>query len=153
MGFSAVPLHLNESTESFGKQTQENMTLYNTTRCLCVRQRFSSVGQMPVHLCLIESRASVILCNNTTDHAFERFMPVPVTRYTETKKGRNVHAFMCAQDMTLVGTKNLGCRDFTLVLLKTSPLELAITLMFTFVPINMTQETKTRLLSKLLTTR
>ena len=70
---------LNESTESFGKQTQANMTLYNTTRCLCVRQRFSSVGQTPVHLRLIESRASVSLCNNTTDHAFERFMPVPVS--------------------------------------------------------------------------
>ena len=64
-------------------------------------------------------------------------MPVPVTRNTETKKGMNVHAFMSAQDMTVAGTKNLGCRDFTPVLLKTAPLELAITLMFTYVPINM----------------
>ena len=65
-----------------------------------------------MHLRLIESQASVTLCN-TTDHAFERFMPVPVTRNTKTNKGRNVHAFMCAQDMTLVGIKNLQCIDLT----------------------------------------
>ena len=56
-------------------------------------------------------------------------MPVPMTRNIETNKGRNVHAFTCAQDMNLVGTKNLVCIDLTPMLLKTT-LELAITLMF-----------------------
>ena len=56
-------------------------------------------------------------------------MPVPVTRNTETKKCRNVQPFMSAQYMTVVGSKNLGCRDFMPVLLKTTSLESAITLM------------------------
>ena len=64
-------------------------------------------------------------------------MPVPMTRNIETNKGRNAHALMSAQDMTLVGTKNLGCRDFTSALLKTASLESAIMLKFTSVPINL----------------
>ena len=94
MGFSSVPLRLNESTESPGEQAQANMTLYNTTRCLC---GFDASVYDPYHY-----------------------------------------------------------GDFTSVLLKTASLELAITLMFICthkLGMNVTQESKTHLLSKLLTTR
>ena len=105
-----------------------------------------------MRLHLIESQASVTLCN-TSDHAFERFMPVPVTRNTERQECPHLH--VCTRHDSS-WFKNFGCRDFTSVLLKTTYLELAITLMFICthkLGMNVTQESKTHLLSKLLTTR
>ena len=52
-----VLLRLNELTESFGRQKEVNMTLYNTARCLCVLPTHASgVEQiLLMYVCVVKS--------------------------------------------------------------------------------------------------